>query len=147
MAASFLTWTEYNRPAMASKTTRKAEERSPDETGRSVPIIRTKLNRPSVPPDVVGRDRLFELMERGCDAPLTLVSAPTGYGKSVLVARWAENCRHRVAWVSLDPDESDLRFTGPETTEFLSSSSDLTISERAHTNVQEPLRHLPRRQR
>ena len=74
-----------------------------------MPLIRTKLHRPSVPPDVVGRDRLFERMERAGDVPLTLVSAPAGYGKSVLVAQWAENCRHRVAWVSLDPDESNLQ--------------------------------------
>ena len=75
----------------------------------SVPLIRTKLHRPSVPFDVVGRDRLFRLMDRAFEMPLTLVSAPAGYGKSVLVAQWAEHCEHPVAWLSLDEDESDLR--------------------------------------
>ena len=75
----------------------------------SVPLIRTKLYRPSVPLDVVGRDRLFQLMGRAFEVPLTLVSAPAGYGKSVLVAQWAEHCEHPVAWLSLDEDESDLR--------------------------------------
>ena len=75
----------------------------------STPLIRTKLHRPSVPFDVVGRDRLLRLMDRAFEVPLTLVSAPAGYGKSVLVARWAGSCEHRVAWLSLDRDESDLR--------------------------------------
>ena len=75
----------------------------------STPLIRTKLHRPSVPFDVVGRDRLLRLMDRAFEVPLTLVSAPAGYGKSVFVARWAGSCEHRVAWLSLDRDESDLR--------------------------------------
>ena len=75
----------------------------------SSPLIRTKLHRPSVPFDVVGRDRLLRLMGRAVEVPLTLVSAPAGYGKSVLVAQWAEHCEHPVAWLSLDEDESDLR--------------------------------------
>ncbi len=80
-----------------------------DPQQSSAPLIRTKLHRPSVPFDVVGRDRLFRLMDRAFEMPLTLVSAPAGYGKSVLVAQWAEHCEHPVAWLSLDEDESDLR--------------------------------------
>ena len=75
----------------------------------SMPLIRTKLHRPSVPFDVVGRDRLFRLMDRAVEVPLTLVSAPAGYGKSVLAAHWADRCEHPVVWLSLDSDESDLR--------------------------------------
>ena len=75
----------------------------------SAPLIRTKLHRPSVPPDAVDRDRLIELMENACKAPLTLVSAPAGYGKSVLAAQWAERCDTPVAWLSLDESESDLQ--------------------------------------
>ncbi|MGB5476507.1 MAG: AAA family ATPase, partial [Thermoanaerobaculia bacterium] len=80
-----------------------------DSRKSSAPLIRTKLHRPSVPFDVVGRDRLLRLMGRAVEVPLTLVSAPAGYGKSVLVAQWAEHCDHPVAWLSLDEDESDLR--------------------------------------
>jgi len=36
---------------------------------------------------LIGRDRLIKLMNRARDVPLILVSAPTGYGKSVLVAQ------------------------------------------------------------
>ena len=75
----------------------------------STPLIRTKLHRPSVPLDAVDRVRLIDVMENACKAPLTLVSAPAGYGKSVLAAQWAERCDTPVAWLSLDESESDLQ--------------------------------------
>ena len=42
---------------MAPKTTRKAEERGSEDTGRSVPIIRTKLHRPPLTDQLVCRKR------------------------------------------------------------------------------------------
>ncbi len=71
-------------------------------------IIRTKLHRPRTLADVVSRDRLNALMDRGLKAPLTLVSAPAGYGKSVLVSRWADSLDCPCAWISLDESDSDL---------------------------------------
>ncbi|MCP3882431.1 MAG: transcriptional regulator, partial [Sulfitobacter sp.] len=41
--------------------------------------------------------------------PLTLVSAPAGYGKSVLVDQWAEQLDGGIAWLSLDASDSELR--------------------------------------
>ena len=37
------------------------------------------------------------------------MSAPAGYGKSVLVAQWVEQLDRSVAWLSLDADDSDPR--------------------------------------
>ena len=39
---------------------------------------------------------------------MILVSAPAGYGKSVLVTQWAARHPGEVAWVSLDEQDSDL---------------------------------------
>lgn len=39
---------------------------------------------------VVVRPRLLDLLERGAQRPLTLISAPAGSGKTVAVATWAE---------------------------------------------------------
>jgi len=75
-----------------------------------IPILRTKLLVPRPAGDLVSRGRLFELMDRGLDVPLTLVSAPAGYGKSVLVGEWCGRQEHPCAWVSLDEADSDLRF-------------------------------------
>jgi LuxR family maltose regulon positive regulatory protein len=48
-------------------------------------------------------------MDRGLETSLTLVSAPAGYGKSVLVSHWAESLLEPCAWLSLDSEDSDLK--------------------------------------
>jgi LuxR family maltose regulon positive regulatory protein len=73
------------------------------------PLIRTKLYRPMVESTHVHRPRLLERLDLGCSRPLTLISAPAGYGKSVLMACWLESCDIPSAWVSLDEDDNDLR--------------------------------------
>ncbi len=75
----------------------------------TVPILRTKLHRPPLPVDLVARDRLLERMDRTLEVPLTLVVAPAGYGKSLLVSQWIERHGHAIGWVSLDEGDSDLR--------------------------------------
>lgn len=73
------------------------------------PIVSTKLRRPASAADHVDRDRLMERMGGALDVSLTLVSAPAGYGKSVLVSQWVERLDRPVAWLSLDEHDSDLR--------------------------------------
>ena len=74
-----------------------------------VPLIRTKLYRPQVTDQIVCRRRLHERMDLGLQMPLTVVAAPAGYGKSVLVSHWAEELERPCAWLSLNTSESDLR--------------------------------------
>ncbi|HUU74431.1 MAG TPA: AAA family ATPase, partial [Burkholderiales bacterium] len=71
--------------------------------------MKTKLHPPTVPADLVPRERLLNLLEAGRGCPLTLVSAPAGYGKSALIAWWIEHCDWLSAWLSLNEDDSDLR--------------------------------------
>ncbi|KQV65824.1 hypothetical protein ASC64_13075 [Nocardioides sp. Root122] len=72
------------------------------------PVVETKLLAPSLRREVVPRPRLADLLVRGAQGPLTLVSAPAGFGKTTLLASWfaaapsTENDDHAVAWVSLD---------------------------------------------
>jgi LuxR family maltose regulon positive regulatory protein len=40
---------------------------------------------------------------------MTLISAPAGYGKSVLASQWLETCACPGAWLSLDENDNDLR--------------------------------------
>jgi len=79
------------------------------EVWGAVPILRTKLNRPRLTADLLIRNRLLEHLEDAIDAPLTVITAPAGYGKSVLASSWAERSERNVAWLSLDEDDSDLR--------------------------------------
>ncbi|UZN03673.1 LuxR C-terminal-related transcriptional regulator [Cellulomonas sp. S1-8] len=64
---------------------------------------------PAVPPDLVPRERLVELVARGVRGPLTLVSASAGTGKTTLVSSWAArgDAPGPVAWITMD--ETDHR--------------------------------------
>ncbi|MGB5299051.1 MAG: response regulator, partial [Thiogranum sp.] len=72
-------------------------------------VLRTKLYPPTFPADMVPRTDLLERLEAGKTRPLALVSAPAGYGKSLLVGSWLESCGWASAWLSLDEGDGDLR--------------------------------------
>jgi len=74
-----------------------------------VPIIRAKLYRPPMAGDTVRRERLLSLSRTVACAPLTLVAAPAGYGKSTLVSQWLDSLEQESAWLSLDAEDSDIR--------------------------------------
>ncbi len=70
-------------------------------------LIRTKLYVPRVHPDLVDRPRLIQKLNDGLLARLVLVTAPAGYGKTTLLAKWVEQARMPVAWLSLDSRDND----------------------------------------
>jgi LuxR family maltose regulon positive regulatory protein len=65
-----------------------------------------KFHGPATRPGVVARttllDRLF-----ASDEPVITVVAPPGYGKTTLLAQWAERLGPRVAWVSCEKTDND----------------------------------------
>ena len=65
-----------------------------------------------VPDGLVNRQELVERLLASRGAALALITAPAGYGKSVLLAEW-DRCDDRpFAWVSLDPcDDARLAIT------------------------------------
>ncbi len=73
------------------------------------PIIRTKLHRPPIDRAHLHREHLLDRLNQSRCRPLTLVSAPAGYGKSTLASCWMEACDVPSAWVSLDENDNDLR--------------------------------------
>ena len=78
-------------------------------TAETLPLIQTKLHRPPAQPDLVVRPRLLNRLDAHWrDRPLTLISAPAGYGKSVLASMWLESCGCPSGWVSLDETDNDL---------------------------------------
>jgi LuxR family maltose regulon positive regulatory protein len=77
-----------------------------DET---IPIIRTKLHPPPIPENHVHRPQLLKQLENGRQNQLTLVSAPAGYGKSILLSCWLENSDCPNAWFSVDESDNNLR--------------------------------------
>jgi ATP/maltotriose-dependent transcriptional regulator MalT len=68
----------------------------------------TKLTMPALPRPAVRRPRLHKLLDAGAGGKLTLVVAPAGYGKTVLVADWLSSAtRPDAGWVSLDKSDND----------------------------------------
>jgi LuxR family maltose regulon positive regulatory protein len=74
-------------------------------------ILETKLTVPSLRSEHVARPVLLELLRASTERPLTVLTAPPGFGKTTLLAAWAAQAAERVAWLSLDHDDNDpVRF-------------------------------------
>ena len=52
------------------------------------PLLETKVHVPRRRRGLVARPRLLERLNRGTEAALTLVSAPTGFGKTTVLTEW-----------------------------------------------------------
>jgi LuxR family maltose regulon positive regulatory protein len=69
-------------------------------------LIHTKIRLPFTRLELVPRPRLQARMAEGLRRPLTLVTAPAGFGKTTLVASYVAACGMPVAWLSLDKDDN-----------------------------------------
>jgi LuxR family maltose regulon positive regulatory protein len=74
---------------------------------RALTLIRTKLQRPRLPGDLIPRARLLDQLHAQSDRKLTLISAMAGTGKTTLLAQWLEECPQPGAWLSLDEHDND----------------------------------------
>jgi len=73
--------------------------------------VRTKVLVPELRRGLVARRELIASLEEGRGGRLTLVSAPTGFGKTSALAAWAAASPARFAWVALDDaDDEPARF-------------------------------------
>src|SRR5215467_3412417 len=67
----------------------------------------SKLLRPLVRADTVHRSLLTDRLDRDDARPIVSVVAPAGYGKTTLLAQWAERGGQAFAWVSVDEKDND----------------------------------------
>ncbi len=95
----------------------KATRLQPPSSGTGIPslhLLTTKLSVPPARSNIVARPRLMQGMQAAIQGPLTLISAPAGWGKTTLLHSWqAEASRKNwpLAWVSLDAGDNDpIRF-------------------------------------
>jgi LuxR family maltose regulon positive regulatory protein len=73
-------------------------------------VIATKTYAPRLRTNLVPRPRLQQQLRQAAQSPLTLVSAPAGFGKTTLLAEWVAASAAQgatAAWLSLDPTDSD----------------------------------------
>jgi LuxR family maltose regulon positive regulatory protein len=73
-------------------------------------LLTTKLFIPRARTNLVSRPRLIEQLNAGLRKPLTLISAPAGYGKTTLLLDWRARfgSEYPLAWLSLDPGDNNL---------------------------------------
>jgi LuxR family transcriptional regulator, maltose regulon positive regulatory protein len=91
----------------------------------TMPLLQTKLYLPAIRPEQVPRARLTQGLDEAFLSPLTLISAPAGFGKTTLIAEWMAAWRGRAreespnlalcsphfGWLSLDGSDNDpVRF-------------------------------------
>jgi LuxR family maltose regulon positive regulatory protein len=71
-------------------------------------LVETKLVPPRTRAQIVERPRLLRALDGFAGAELTLLSAPAGSGKSVLVGAWcATHPELAIAWLSVDQADND----------------------------------------
>lgn len=74
-------------------------------------LLLTKLIPPRLPASLVQRSALFARLDQGLESRLTLVTAPTGFGKTTLLGQWLSHAQIPAAWVTLDGSDNDpVRF-------------------------------------
>jgi LuxR family maltose regulon positive regulatory protein len=72
-------------------------------------LLATKLHVPAPRPHAVLRPRLSARLNEGLTHPVTLLSAPPGFGKTTLLGLWLNQlpASTRAAWITLDAGDND----------------------------------------
>lgn len=73
-------------------------------------LLATKLYIPVRPARFVSRNHLLQRLQQGLSLGrrLTLISAPAGYGKTLLVVEWIRHQGSKATWISLDEGDNDF---------------------------------------
>jgi LuxR family transcriptional regulator, maltose regulon positive regulatory protein len=70
-------------------------------------VIEGKLQPPPARPGMIPRTAIVDRLRASGSARIVLIRAPAGYGKTSLLAQWAEADDRPVAWISLDRHDDD----------------------------------------
>ena len=81
--------------------------RTRNEARPGFDLLTSKLRRPVARPGTVSRTSLLDRLARADSPSIVSLVAPSGYGKTTLLAQWAERSGHPFAWVSLDERDND----------------------------------------
>jgi LuxR family transcriptional regulator, maltose regulon positive regulatory protein len=77
--------------------------------GPGLDLIASKLRPPAVGSGMIWRSGLVDRLAGAGSCPIVSVVAPPGYGKTTVLAQWAERGGRAFAWVSVDERDNDPR--------------------------------------
>ena len=72
-------------------------------------LLITKLSLPPLRSKLISRNNLYDNLNKGLEdgTHLVLVTAPAGYGKTVLIRSWLNEINYQSGWLSLDKDDNN----------------------------------------
>src|SRR5712692_3033741 len=89
----------------------RREQQPPQAFDQGMLVLSGRLAPPRLPTVLVEREPLLSALDGTLATPLTLLSAPAGFGKTTLLSAWARRHEAQVAWLSLEElDTSPTRF-------------------------------------
>jgi LuxR family maltose regulon positive regulatory protein len=92
---------------MRNQPTTPIQTWEPTPAAPSFPILESKLTPAPTRPGLVPRDNLLDWLEASAATPVMAISAPAGYGKTMLAAEWARRDPRPFVWLSVDRHDND----------------------------------------
>jgi LuxR family maltose regulon positive regulatory protein len=87
---------------IATRPTARVHSSNPTASRLPFAILESKLHPPPPRRGVVARTALVDRLLAANTEPVVCLVAPAGYGKTTLLAQWAQRKGPRVGWVSVD---------------------------------------------
>ena len=91
---------------MARADVHERPGRAERAAGPAFDLVAAKLLHPPVRTETVSRSLLIKRLAND-SRPIVSIVAPAGYGKTTLLAQWAESNGQAFAWVSVDEKDND----------------------------------------
>ena len=74
---------------------------------RSAEVPASSYHPPLVRSGMVPRERLVQLLNGSRETPVAALIAPAGYGKTTVLAEWAEQDERPFAWITIEKADND----------------------------------------
>jgi LuxR family maltose regulon positive regulatory protein len=99
-------------------------------------VPQAKIMVPRLPSEFVARADLCAGLDAGMAADVALICAPAGYGKTLLLADWAQTSTATdLAWVNLDGDDNDPKRLWSAILAAVTSCPSVSAPGRLHTDT------------
>ena len=101
-------------------------------------LIHTKVAPPLWMGTQIARGPLLDRLDEALNRRLTVIHAPAGYGKTSLLSQWRrrfDQTEVRVAWLTLERDESDLK----RLAQYVSLAINAVTEDKGESDTGEPI--------